>query len=214
MASAKMPLPIPRQSGPAWEIARLFPDQGAWDEEDYLALETNHLVEFTDGCIEVLPMPKTSHQLIVAFLHGLLLGFVNERELGTVVFAPLRVRLRKNKYREPDVVFMLAEHEDRVREEYWEGADLVVEVVSPDPESQERDWKRKRRDYAMAGIPEYWIVDPQEKKVQVLKLSGKGYVVHGEYGPGERAESALLAGFAADVGAVFAAGEAGKKKRR
>ena len=46
---------------PAWQIATLFPNQGVWDEGDYLALTTNHLVEFSDGYIEVLPMPTMSH---------------------------------------------------------------------------------------------------------------------------------------------------------
>ena len=45
-------------SGPACDIARIFPDQAAWDEADCLSLSTNHLVEFSDGSIEVLPTPK------------------------------------------------------------------------------------------------------------------------------------------------------------
>jgi Uma2 family endonuclease len=53
---------------PTWEIAHLFPPQGAWSEEGYLALPTNHLVEFSDGYIEVLPVPSQSHQWIVLFL--------------------------------------------------------------------------------------------------------------------------------------------------
>src|SRR5688572_32250668 len=89
-----------KEAGPAWDIARLFPNQGHWDEGDYLTLTTNHLVEFSDGRVEVLPMPTTSHQLIVAYLYNLLLRFVSRRSLGTVLFAPLRVRLRKAKYRE------------------------------------------------------------------------------------------------------------------
>src|SRR5438105_9290147 len=93
--------PPSRKPQPAWDIARLFPDQGYWSEDDYLALDTNHLVEFTDGYVEVLPMPKTSHQRIVQYLSNLLLAFASAGNLGTVLFAPLRVRLRKNKYREP-----------------------------------------------------------------------------------------------------------------
>ena len=104
---------------PAWDIARLYPDQGYWDESDYLSLDTNHLVEFSDGNVEVLPMPTQSHQLIVQFLSNMLFAFASAAGLGRVLFAPLRVRLRKRKFREPDVVFMLAEHADRMGEEYW-----------------------------------------------------------------------------------------------
>src|SRR3954462_5862378 len=89
----------PTKPEPAWDIARLFPDQGYWSEDDYLELDTNHLVEFTDGFVEVLPMPKTSHQRIVKYLSYRLDAFVLANDLGTTLFAPLRVRLRRNKFR-------------------------------------------------------------------------------------------------------------------
>src|SRR2546423_14435448 len=91
--------PRTKSAEPAWDIARLFPNQGVWDEGDYLALATNHLVEFSDGFIEVLPMPTSSHQFIVQYLSNLLLAFISRRNLGSVLFAPLRVRLRKGKFR-------------------------------------------------------------------------------------------------------------------
>lgn len=196
---------------PAWEIARLFPDQGSWDEEDYLGLDTNHQVEFCDGSIEVLQVPTIAHQRIVAFLYNALLAFSTSGDLGEVLFAPLRVRLRKGKFREPDVVFMKAEHTERIGELFWKGADLVMEVVSDDAESRHRDLEVKRLEYARAGIAEYWTVDQQEHRITVLKLSGKRYVVHGEYGMGEAAASALLKRFAVQVDSVFGAG---KRKRK
>ena len=52
-----------------WEIARLFPAQGDWSEEEYLALDTNHFVEYSDGFLEFLPMPTIFHQLILQFLY-------------------------------------------------------------------------------------------------------------------------------------------------
>lgn len=191
------------EPGPAWDIARLFPDQGSWEEEDYLALETNHLVELADGYVEVLPMPTMSHQEIVQYLSHLLMSFVMSRRLGKVLFAPFRIRLKKGKYREPDVVFMLAAHADRMGEAFWRGADLVMEVTSPDQESRHRDLVTKRREYAQAGIPEYWIVDAQTRQISVLRLRGKSYSVHGRYGHGERAQSALLDGFEVAVDATF-----------
>jgi len=60
------PLPDDRAE-PGWEVALLFPAQGEWSEDDYLWLtdHTRCLVEFTDGHIEVLPMPTDAHQRIV-----------------------------------------------------------------------------------------------------------------------------------------------------
>jgi Uma2 family endonuclease len=205
MGSASTTRSAPREPGPAWDIARLFPDQGAWSEEDYLALQTNQLVEFVDGSIEVLPMPTTSHQLIVQCLSNLLLAFVSARGLGRVLFAPLRVQLGKNKYREPDVVFMLATHASRIGEGFWRGADLVMEVLSADPQDRKRDLVTKRTEYAKAGIAEYWIIDPPEHRITVLRLQAKRYVTFGEWTRTQQACSALLPEFQVDVESVFAA---------
>jgi Uma2 family endonuclease len=194
-----------QEPGPAWQIAQLFPDQGDLSESDYLFLteRTNRLAEFTDGQIEVLPMPTTAHQRIVRYLIGLLMAFAGDR--GEVLFAPLRVRLRAGKFREPDVVFMLSEHSDRIGDRFWDGADLVMEIVSED--DPERDLEIKRREYAEAGIPEYWIVDPRKKAITVLKLQNQQYVSHSEGMNTGDVQSALLSGFSIDVAAVLAAAQ-------
>lgn len=186
---------------PTWDIAKLFPAQGHWSEEEYLALDTNHLIEFSHGRMEVLPLPTFSHQRLVALLYRLILGFVEEGEMGVVMFAPLRIQLWHGKFREPDLVFMAAEHADRLGEQFWQGADLVMEIVSPD--DPERDKVIKRREYAQAGIPEYWIVDPTNSSITVLTLRGQEYTVHGEFVATGEASSVLLKGFNVDVGDVF-----------
>lgn len=48
---------------------------------------------------------------------------------------------------------------------------LVVEVVSPGKVNQDRDYRFKRSEYGARGIAEYWIIDPQIKKVTVLILN-------------------------------------------
>ena len=120
-----------------------------------------------------------------------------------MLFAALRLRVRENKFREPDLLLLRDRHDPRNRNRFWLGADLVVEVVSPDGE--ERDWIEKRADYAEGGIPEYWIVDPPEETVTVLTLDGEAYVEHGVFGDGEAATSVLLPGFSVDVASVFGA---------
>ena len=188
---------------PTWAVAYLFPAQGTWSEEEYLALNGNRLIEFSHGWVEVLPMPTTLHQLIVAFLYDSLKGFVQPRGLGLSLFSPLRVRLWPGKFREPDVLFMLSEHSERVGNEYWEAADLVMEVVSDD--DRRRDLETKRFEYARAGIHEYWIVDPQLEQITVLALNGDRYREHGCFKRGQRATSVLLRGFELDVDAALAA---------
>src|SRR4051812_41893077 len=114
---------------PTWDVAYLFPPQGQWTEDEYFALETNHLVELSNGRLDVLIMPTTWHQLLILFLYKRLDTFVVARDLGTVAVAALPVRLWTGKIREPDVLFMHKKHERRIKEQFWEGADLVMEVV-------------------------------------------------------------------------------------
>lgn len=192
-----------RPGEPTWEIALLYPLQGQWTEADYLALNTNRLIELSDGCLEFLPMPTIFHQLIVEFLHTLLKTFVATHASGKVLFAPLPIRLWSNKYREPDIVYLRPERIQDLNTQP-DGADLVMEVVSPGTENRKRDLKTKLDEYAKAAISEYWIVDPQEQKITVLTLDGQTYRLHGEFGPGTQASSILLPGFSVAVDAVFA----------
>ena len=199
--------PTSRKGEPVWEIASLFPNQGYWSEEEYLILETNHFIEFSDGYIEVLPMPTRFHQSIVAFLYEAFLLFIRANQSGKLWFAPLPVKLWTQKYREPDLVFVAKENLAQLKGNYPEGADLVVEVVSGSKEDRERDLVTKRKEYAQAGISEYWIVDPKYKRITVLSLAQDTYLEHGKFEADDTATSVLLDGFAVAVNDVFAAAE-------
>jgi Uma2 family endonuclease len=194
-----------KRGEPTWELAERYPRQGEWTEEDYFALEADYFVEFVDGVLEFLPMPKLPHQRIAKFLLYRLDEFVTEHDLGEVDIAPLPVKLFEGRIREPDVVYMNWEQIEAAEDAYPNGADLVVEVVSADDESRKRDLKDKPLDYAKAGVKEYWIVDPQMRTIKVLTLSRKKYKTHGEFRPGQTATSALLDGFSVSVDDVFAA---------
>ena len=79
-----------------------------------------------------------------------------------------------------------------------------MEVVSGDDEGRRRDLITKRQEHGRAGIPEYWIVDPQEERITVLRLAGRRYVLHGEFARGTVASSHLLRGFTVDVAKALA----------
>ena len=183
-------------------LLELLPAQGDWSEEAYLWLtnHTNRLIELSNGRIEVLPMPTERHQAMLKFLFLAFFTFV-ERRGGIVFFAALRLRLKTGKFREPDLLLMLSADDPRRGDAYWSGADLVLEVVSPD--DPDRDLVKKRREYAQTGIPEYWIVNPQTEKLIVLRLENAKYVEHGVFARGAQATSALLPEFAVSVDAVF-----------
>jgi Uma2 family endonuclease len=183
------------------EIDRL-PLQGLWTVEHYLKLtdQTNQLIEFRDGVIEVLPTPTDKHQAISRLLFLALLAFV-ERLGGTVFYAPLRVQVRPGLFREPDLLLLCDAHDPRRQYAFWLGADLVVEIVSPD--RPERDTEEKPLDYAAAHIPEYWIVNPLDETITLLSLRGDAYAEHGLFRRSQRVAALILAGFSVSVAEVF-----------
>ena len=187
-------------------LCETLPRQGAWNDEGYLWLTdySRRLIEFTDGYIEELPAPTSTHQAILAFLYELFRDYLRPRG-GVAMFSALRMRIREGKFREPDILLLRHRSDPRYQDRYWLGADLVAEVVSPD--DPQRDLVEKRADYAEGGIPEYWIVDPRDDTITVLTLQGGAYVEHGVFRRGAIATSPLLEGFTADVAAVFDAPE-------
>jgi Uma2 family endonuclease len=190
----------------AWELATLYPPQGAWSEDAYLDLTdgTNRRIELVDGRLEFLPMPTELHQALVGFLYHALLNFVTKHSLGIVPFPPLRVRVPGGRCREPDLLFLRNENFHLRSNRIWKGADLLVEIVSGDPKDRKRNYEDKLADYAAANVVEYWIVDPERRTVTVHRLDGERYTVQGEFCPGQTATSALLPGFAIDVATLFA----------
>lgn len=183
-------------------LEQILPEQGSWTDEQYLLL-TDHTrlpVEFTDGFVELLPMPSDEHQSI---LKRLLLAFdaLMTPRGGTVLFAPLRLRIRPGKFREPDLLVLLSASDPRRENRFWLGADLALEIVSSD--DRRRDLVDKPIDYAEAGVPEYWIVDPETQTITVMRLEDARYVEAGKFVRGQRATSILLPGFSIDTASVF-----------
>jgi len=183
-------------------VLNLDPLQGLWTTEQYLRITdySRRLLEFTDGRLEVLPRPTDRHQVVLEYLLAVLRAYIQPRG-GKVLFAPLRLQLRAGRFREPDLLLLRDAQDPRRQNAYWLGADLVLEVVSPDDPA--RDTQVKVVDYAAAGIPEYWIVHPEEATITVLRLNGDHYTEHGVFRRGDTATSVLLTGFAVAVKAVL-----------
>jgi Uma2 family endonuclease len=135
--------------------------------------------EWVDGEVIVFMPPKVRHAQILGYLFNLLSYVVRKRGDGQVLTAPFEMRLSMiPSSREPDIAYIASAHHDRIRDGRLDGpADLVVEVLSP--ESVTRDRRDKLREYAVAGIPEYWIVEGREGRsgVTMLRLHEEGYYV-------------------------------------
>ena len=181
--------------------------QRTWTEKEYLDLPGGKLIEFDNGMIEVLPMPTPRHQRIVFRLQKALAEFVEARSCGEVLAAPLPVRVGSRKYREPDIMFRRSSDVDLESDQepkFWDQVELAVEVTSEGAKNRNRDLVTKRREYASAGILEYWIVDTEQLKVTVLVLRGTAYVETGVLGIDDTIRSTALPGFEFPVAKVFA----------
>ncbi len=184
------------------QLLDLLPPAGAWTTEDYLWLtrDTNQLIELADGRLETLPMPTVTHQLVLKRLLWALDAYLQARG-GLVLFAPLKLRLAPGRFREPDILALLDQADARLGEQFWTGADLVVEILSAS--NRDHDLLTKRVEYAAAGIEEYWLADPDTRTLTVLVLDGDRYREHGQFGVGQAATSPLLSELSLELAEVF-----------
>ena len=98
--------------------------------------------------------------------------YVEHSRAGRVLIAPFQMKLAQSG-REPDLLYVANEHLDQLKETYLDGpADLAVEIVSP--ESVGRDRGEKFYEYEQAGIPEYWLIDPQTKRAEFYRMTESG----------------------------------------
>lgn len=128
--------------------------------------------EWVDGEVIVFSMAKRVHQNVIDFLIRLIGLYLSATDAGVLMSAPYEMHIPgRRSYREPDLLYVKAEHEYRLTNDRLEGAaDLVVEVISND--SVKRDREEKFAEYQAAGIPEYWIIDsrPDQENASFYRL--------------------------------------------
>ncbi|RME48667.1 MAG: Uma2 family endonuclease [Caldilineae bacterium] len=183
-----------------------WPAQGHWTYDDYLRLpDDGRRYEIIEGVLYMVNAPSFEHQFAVAEIFGELRNFVKKNRLGVVLTAPFEVHLSETtRPVQPDVLFIRAENHPQPDAPFFEGApDLVVEVLSPATTRTDRFIKFNA--YEKAGIPEYWIVNPKTRSVEVFTLSEGGeYALKGEYTADETVESEVLAGLKIPADSLFA----------
>jgi Uma2 family endonuclease len=145
---------------------------GAVLTEDDLASmpDDGHRYELLDGTLLVTPAPNEGHQTCVTSLAVLLRA---ARQPGQkVLVAPFDVRLSRVTVLEPD---LLVADKANMTPARLEGPPLLaVEVLSPSARSI--DVGAKRLAYEAAGVPAYWLVDPEIPSLTVLELDAGRYV--------------------------------------
>ncbi|MBS1248720.1 MAG: hypothetical protein MAG431_00282 [Chloroflexi bacterium] len=137
-------------------------------EEFLNSVDEDTHAEWVNGEMIMAGPASRRHQEVVKFLVAILNVYVEEHTQGVILPAPFLMRL-EDTAREPDLIFLAAQHQDRLHETYLEGpADLVVEIISP--ESFGRDRGDKFHEYEEAGIPEYWLIDPIRERAEFYQV--------------------------------------------
>ena len=130
--------------------------------------------EIIDGEHFVNPAPKPSHQRVSGYLYFQLFSQIELVGLGCVLYAPLDLQLSDHDIVQPDLVVITSDRKNILTPSRLRGVpSLVVEILSPS--NQDYDLKIKRRLYEHAGIPEYWIVDPDRQQILQLSLQDGRY---------------------------------------
>jgi Uma2 family endonuclease len=162
-----------------------------WADEDTLA-------EWVDGEVIMASPANKEHQDIAGFLAAILRFYVEENQLGVILIAPFQMKLALSG-REPDVLFVAAAHQQRLKKTYLDGpADVAVEIISP--ESAGRDRGDKYFEYEKAGIPEYWLIDPLSRRAEFYHLNAQGTYQLAPIAPDGIYRSVMIPGFWLRIG--------------
>jgi Uma2 family endonuclease len=175
-----------------------FKASDIWDApEDHLRYEV------IDGELFVTPAPGSAHQYCIGELFFILRSWVGPRNLGVLYVVSIGVELGEEDGVEPDLVFVSRERAGIIRDRGVFGApDLVVEVLSPSTEARDRGIKMRR--YAAAGVPHYWLLNPQTRAIEPFVLGGAGYEPAGVFGPGSVFCPSLFPGLEIPVDSLWA----------
>jgi len=141
--------------------------------EEYLIYEdkTDNRYELVRGTLFLMNPPTVRHLLIAKLIERVLDAEINRLKLNLVALREAGVQTELDSARIPDVCVVTREQIANLLNQsavFRTPARLVVEVVSPS--SWQLDYEQKSSEYANKGIPEYWIVDPQNNKVLILWL--------------------------------------------
>lgn len=149
-----------------------------YTEEDYYKLPENVRAELMDGRIYYMSAPSRTHQLLLGFLFNTIYNYIRSKGGPCAVYpAPFAVRLFADNDKtvvEPDISVIC--DPSKLTDKGCSGApDWIIEITSPSTSSN--DHVRKLNLYMDAGVKEYWIVDPPEKKIFVYHLEQAAFKV-------------------------------------
>src|SRR5260370_23214564 len=129
--------------------------------------------DLIDGIIYMASPDNTDANRLFMWIGGLVDLSAEETDQGEVFGSRVACRQDEKNATEPDILVVRKRRRDLIQRGHVRGSpDAAWEIVSP--ESIDRDYRKKWKQYERARIPEYWIVDELEQKVILLRLNKQG----------------------------------------
>lgn len=173
------------------------------DDLDGMPEDGNHY-EVIEGELFVSRAPRLPHQIVFGNLHALLWNYLTQNPIGRVVATPGLVFSQFSGVI-PDLVFYShARGKEIIANDRLNAApEIVIEILSPGPENISRDRIAKRQLYAKHGVNEYWIVDSENRSVEVYRLTGPSLDLLAVLRNDDKITSPFLPGFDCPLTKIF-----------
>jgi Uma2 family endonuclease len=170
--------------------------------EYYDIVHENIKAEFINGEIIFHSPVKKRHWTVSMELSARLHNWVKDRDLGIVGVEKVMVSLTRNDY-EPDICFFSKERAAAFNEEQMKfpAPDFVVEILSPSTEKNDRTVKFL--DYALHGVREYWILDPEKRTVEQYVLRQGEFDLRQKLTEKGVCESVVVTSFSIEIEQLF-----------
>jgi len=171
---------------------------------DAMPFEDGYRYEIIEGELFVSCSPGLTHQRVFGNLFFHLTSYLRANPIGEIVSTPGLI-LSDSSGVIPDLVFFTNEQRDSIitGERLTGPPVLVIEIVSPGSANIKRDRIAKLRLYAKHGVPEYWIVDPQNSTIERYVDDGSSLSLAETLREEDSLATAVLPGFSCPVGEIF-----------
>jgi Uma2 family endonuclease len=178
--------------------------QGELSLADWFALPEEELGELVDGRLVEEEVPSYIHEILVILLGSLLRAWAAPRG-GFVGGSDIKLAVGPRQGRRPDLtVYLAGTPLPPPSGIITQPPDIAVEIVSPTPRDGRRDRVEKVADYAAFRVRYYWILDPQLRSLEILKLGPQGRYEHLLGATEGQIEIPGCEGFVLDLDAVWA----------
>ncbi len=177
--------------------------ENIWAYEDYLKLPVDgKTYQIIGGNLFMTAAPLVYHQAISRNLGFIIWEFVKEHDMGEEYDAPIDVVFSSVNVVQPDIIYISKERLNIKKEKAIYGApDMVIEILSPT--TREMDVLFKKALYQRFGVREYWLVDPEEKKVEVFFIEGGKYEAKGIFYQHDVVEVRMIQGLSVNLDDIF-----------